>query len=198
LVIEEKISFFDLVESVVKDKKRQVPIYRPRQKFEKEKKITNYTDEFLFALVQNNELGYQMGSSRMGFCIDFKDELTENRPPVFHIDLIWEDYSPKRKIFKPKKQDKPKPENIALVEELLDKNPKMPHIEELKARKTEMEDMAAKSTSAAAAAPTSENFAKILLKQGNKKGAIEIYKKLSLKYPEKSSYFASLIKELKK
>jgi hypothetical protein len=42
----------------------------------------------------------------------------------------------------------------------------------------------------------SENFAKVLAQQGKINKAIEMYEKLSLKYPEKSSYFASLIKKL--
>jgi hypothetical protein len=197
LVIEEQISFFDLVESLLKDKKHQVPVYKPRQKFEKERRITNYSDDFLYQLLAESTLAFEMGSSRLGFCIDSKSDLTQNRPFVFQPDLFWEDFAKKRKPFKPKPQDKKKPVNIELVEKLIDQNPKMPHIDELKARKTEMEDMAAKSISPNSM-PISENFAKILLKQGNKKGAIEIYKKLSLKYPEKSSYFATLIKEIKK
>lgn len=42
----------------------------------------------------------------------------------------------------------------------------------------------------------SESLAEILAKQGKKDKAIEMYKKLSLRNPEKSSYFASLIKDL--
>jgi len=42
----------------------------------------------------------------------------------------------------------------------------------------------------------SEAFAKLLVKQHNKQQAIEIYRKLILKFPEKSAYFAALIKEL--
>ena len=42
----------------------------------------------------------------------------------------------------------------------------------------------------------SESFAKLLVKQNNKQQAIEIYRKLILKFPDKSAYFAALIKEL--
>jgi hypothetical protein len=42
----------------------------------------------------------------------------------------------------------------------------------------------------------SESFAKLLSKQGKKDKAIEIYQKLILKFPDKSAYFADLIKKL--
>lgn len=43
----------------------------------------------------------------------------------------------------------------------------------------------------------SETLAQIFVKQGNFQKAIEIYTKLTLKYPEKRDYFAALIKKLK-
>ncbi|AWW31776.1 hypothetical protein DN752_17485 [Echinicola strongylocentroti] len=43
----------------------------------------------------------------------------------------------------------------------------------------------------------SESYAKLLTKQGKKEKAIDIYQKLSLKFPNKKAYFANLIKELK-
>ncbi|MEG1635732.1 MAG: hypothetical protein RR277_06205 [Rikenellaceae bacterium] len=42
-----------------------------------------------------------------------------------------------------------------------------------------------------------EQFAKILLMQGHKERAIAIYKKLSLKFPEKSVYFANQLDQIK-
>jgi tetratricopeptide (TPR) repeat protein len=44
----------------------------------------------------------------------------------------------------------------------------------------------------------SENLAQILAKQGKKEKAIDIYKKLIWKFPQKKAYFAALIEDLKK
>jgi tetratricopeptide (TPR) repeat protein len=43
----------------------------------------------------------------------------------------------------------------------------------------------------------SENLANILIKQGRVDKAIDMYEKLSLKFPEKSAYFASRIEDLR-
>jgi hypothetical protein len=45
--------------------------------------------------------------------------------------------------------------------------------------------------------PFSETLAEIFFNQGNKEMAVKGYKKLMLKYPEKSTYFAGLIKKIK-
>jgi len=43
----------------------------------------------------------------------------------------------------------------------------------------------------------SENLAKIMIKQGKKSKAVDIYKKLIWKYPQKKAYFASQIESIK-
>jgi hypothetical protein len=42
-----------------------------------------------------------------------------------------------------------------------------------------------------------ETMAEVLAKQGNNSGAIDLYRKLSLVYPDKSAYFAARIEQLK-
>ena len=56
----------------------------------------------------------------------------------------------------------------------------------------------AKSSVADVSDIVSETLAKIYLGQNNFSKAIQTYEKLMLKYPEKSVYFAALIKEIKK
>ena len=44
----------------------------------------------------------------------------------------------------------------------------------------------------------SETLTKILIRQGKKEKAIEVYRKLIWKFPQKKAYFAAQIDELKK
>ena len=58
------------------------------------------------------------------------------------------------------------------------------------------EDLSAKSSEFKPEA-SSEYLARIYIEQNKKEKAIAIYESLSLKFPEKKSYFAGLIKKLK-
>lgn len=81
----------------------------------------------------------------------------------------------------------------ALIDQFIDNQPT------IKADKTffSAEDKAKESISDESEIVT-ETLAKVYLQQGHAKKAIEIYGKLSLRFPEKKTYFASLIKEAKK
>ncbi len=83
------------------------------------------------------------------------------------------------------------------ISELIDKFLKEdPRIKVSKDLPEEQEDLSARSTSEDPQIAT-ETLANVYLKQGNKEKALDIYEKLCLKFPQKSSYFAKKIIEIK-
>ena len=82
-----------------------------------------------------------------------------------------------------------------LIKEFSKKEIKLATIKEIEANKNN-ENLANASTSLNEGL-ISETFASILLQQGKKARAIEIYEKLALKFPEKRAYFANLIEKSK-
>jgi len=82
-----------------------------------------------------------------------------------------------------------------LIKEFSKKEIKLATIKEIEANKNN-ENLATASTSLNEGL-ISETFAAILLQQGKKARAIEIYEKLALKFPEKRAYFADLIEKSK-
>ncbi|HEX8547550.1 MAG TPA: hypothetical protein VF691_11350, partial [Cytophagaceae bacterium] len=83
----------------------------------------------------------------------------------------------------------------SIIEKFIQKDPSIPHFDPTKIDDNN-EDLAERVT-ATPITVVSENFAKILERQMKYDKAIEIYKQLALKYPEKSTYFAALIENLK-
>ena len=83
--------------------------------------------------------------------------------------------------------------NSNLIEKFIQANPKLVPNEQL----TENPDISADSVKEHESFFT-DTLAKIYIKQGNYAKAIFAYEKLSLKYPEKSTYFAGQILEIKK
>ncbi len=91
--------------------------------------------------------------------------------------------------------DAKKREQIDLIKAFSKKEIKLATIKEIEANQNN-ENLADASTSLNDGL-MSETFAKILLQQGKKAQAVEIYEKLALKFPEKRAYFADLIEKSK-
>ncbi len=102
--------------------------------------------------------------------------------------------------FAPVQADKvePKPlEKVDLIEQFIKVNPTiLPRIEILSTQK-EMSDLKDEVESENDEYIT-ETLSRIYLKQGHYQKAIDSFKRLSLKFPEKSVYFAQQIEEIKK
>lgn len=86
-------------------------------------------------------------------------------------------------------------EQIDLIKAFSKKDIKLATIKEIEANQNN-ENLAASSTRFHDNL-VSESFAKLLVNQGKKKMAKEIYEKLALKFPDKRAYFADLIENLK-
>jgi len=91
--------------------------------------------------------------------------------------------------------DVKKREQIDLIKAFSKKEIKLATIKEIEANQNNL-NLADASTSLNEGL-ISETFAKILLQQSKKAQAIEIYEKLTLKFPEKRAYFADLIEKSK-
>jgi hypothetical protein len=91
--------------------------------------------------------------------------------------------------------DTKKKEQIDLIKAFSKKEIKLATIKEIEANQN-TENLAASSTTLHDNL-LSESFAKILILQGKKDRAAEIYEKLALKFPDKRAYFADLIEKLK-
>lgn len=99
---------------------------------------------------------------------------------------------------KPKKPLSEKKKNqIEIIEKFIKNEPQLDRERMAEAEgKVDIEDLADKSLLKEEDFET-ETLAKLMARQGKVKKAEDIYKKLSLKFPEKSAYFATQIEKLK-
>ncbi|MEP1893027.1 MAG: hypothetical protein ABJJ14_15200, partial [Cyclobacteriaceae bacterium] len=106
--------------------------------------------------------------------------------------------TPKSKSESPKKEDKTDPKSLqdSIIDQFINSEPAMPP-----ARKSDgtgsSEDLS-KDSAELNPEVASEYLAEIYLEQGNKPRALQIYEKLIVMFPEKSVYFADIIKKLNK
>lgn len=91
----------------------------------------------------------------------------------------------------------PKEEKEKIVDDFIKKSPNISPVKKNKAAEKEKKDLSEKSTRFKADV-ASEYLAEIYIEQGKYDRAISIYENLSLKFPEKKSYFAGLIEKLSK
>ena len=87
-------------------------------------------------------------------------------------------------------------EQLAIIEQFIKKEPRIQPIRQ-GGPNVEIEDLSERSTTLKGPLLT-ESYAKILSRQGRFDQAIEVYKKLLVKNPEKSTYFAEKIADLQK
>ncbi|MBW6478069.1 MAG: hypothetical protein K0B37_01465 [Bacteroidales bacterium] len=116
-------------------------------------------------------------------------------PPVHAVDYETQHREkPKHKIpdFIYGKHAK-KPDINYLIEKFLKEEPRIQIKKDLP---EEQEDLSASSTAEDPQLAT-ETLALVYLKQGKKEEALDVYEKLCLKFPEKSSYFAKKILDIK-
>jgi hypothetical protein len=90
-------------------------------------------------------------------------------------------------------------EQMELIDRFIEKSPSIPKGDALRISDGEYEgkDLSTAGEDLADNHLVSENLANILVRQGKIDRAINIYEKLILKFPQKKSYFASRIEELK-
>lgn len=123
-----------------------------------------------------------------------RDELIDSQVNVFYLNEIEKTKGPKEV----KKSDKHLVQS-EIIEKFIEEQPTIGSIKhEIEKSQEEInKDLSEKSTKFGDDL-VSENLAIILLKQGKKERAVDIYKKLIWKLPQKKAYFAARIEEIKK
>ena len=138
----------------------------------------------------NNTVFDDLYTSREGYFNFYSDENASFAN--FTLDYLQNLRKEKRK-----KKTPTKVQQTEIIDNFIVSKPKLSKItkSEISDSQTNNKDLAEKSVTFTDKL-ISETFAKILLKQGKKSQAIEMYQKLILKYPQKKTYFVELIKNL--
>ncbi len=123
-----------------------------------------------------------------------KDEILDSQVNTFFLSEIE-----KSKESIVHKKSSIKATQSKIIEKFIEEQPSIgsANKESIKSSDEENKDLSEKSTNFGDDL-VSENLAIILLKQGKKERAVDIYKKLIWKSPQKKAYFAARIEEIKK
>ncbi|GGG54109.1 hypothetical protein [Hymenobacter glacieicola] len=139
----------------------------------------------------DEDLGYALGAgSRLGYDLQAHDGYTLDLP----LDAFFE---PDALLLAHLKQHQPKPSasSLDLINRFLKTQPRIKTPAGVPLPAEEQMDLSVRSTSPAPAL-ASESLAKIMIRQGKKDKAIEIYERLMERQPEKKAYFAEQIQQL--
>jgi len=128
--------------------------------------------------------------SRMGYCLQSSDDLTLNLPSSFAPDALIMAHLAAHQ------PEVPARTSVDIISQFLRNKPRLKAPAVLSPLSDEQADLSVKSTRAEPDI-ASESLALIMVRQGKKDRAIEIYERLMVRQPEKMAYFADQIKKLK-
>ena len=121
---------------------------------------------------------------------------TNNKSIEDEQKMLFVDWVMSYKDSKKESEDRPLESKIEIIDSFIEKNPKIKKSMD-KVEEDNLLDLASDNKFDKSVLMT-ETLAKIYVKQNKIKKALYAYKILSLKYPEKSSFFANQIKKLQK
>ncbi len=177
-----------------KDKKKEAKKNRKKKASTQKGRLTssNETDNSRTTKIQSNSEQDQYDPFTE-WLLSLKPTSTENTK---HTSMAKEKNSKKKKDKKGKKSSKKK--ILKKLEKKLKKQKKKDKKDKKKSKKINKLQRKIDASLERRAEAVSPTLAAFMKKQGYYKESIKIYKQLKLIYPEKSSYFASEIKKLKK
>jgi hypothetical protein len=139
----------------------------------------------------DKDLGYSLGAgSRLGYDLQPHDGYTLDLP----LDAFFE---PDALLLAHMRAHQPKPtaSSLDLINQFLKAKPRIKSPVGVPPPAAEQADLSVRSLTTAPAL-ASESLAKIMVRQGKKDKAIEIYERLMERQPEKKAYFADQIQQL--